>query len=39
MDEPFSSGLKLAYKTECRIILEYGDETEVSYVQRNRSIC
>jgi len=39
MDELFASGIKLAYPTEYNLIVENGDETEVSKVKQNRVIC
>ena len=39
MDELFASGMKFAYRPEQNYILEIGDETELSNVQRNRANC
>jgi hypothetical protein len=39
VDELFASGIKLAYPPEYSFIVENGDETEVSNVQRNGVNC
>jgi len=39
MDEMFASGIKLAYPPEYSFIIENGDETELSNVQRNLGNC
>jgi hypothetical protein len=39
MDELFGSGMKLAYDAVHTNILEFGDETDVSNVKRNKANC
>jgi hypothetical protein len=39
MDELFASGIKLAYPPEYSFIFEFGDEMEVSNIQRNLANC
>jgi len=39
MDELFASGIKLYHKTQFNLLFDYGDETEISKIQRNRANC
>jgi len=39
MDELLASGIKLYYKPEFNLLFDYGDETEISKIQRNLTNC